>query len=60
MEQEYREYASAMELLEDLARDGVTGYERQEEFKRFMNLQARMRGKIYTAGFELTPLCNFD
>lgn len=31
MEQEYREYASAMELLEDLARDGVTDYERQED-----------------------------
>ena len=60
MERQYREYASVMELLEDLARDGITGHERQEEFLRFMNLQARMRGRPYTASFELTPLCNFD
>ena len=60
MAQEYREYASVMDLLEDLDRDGITGYARQQEFERFMNLQARMRGQIFTGSFELTPLCNFD
>nr|MBR4281476.1 radical SAM protein [Clostridia bacterium] len=60
MEQQIKEYAGLLDLLEDLEREGVTGYQRKEEYQRFMNLQARMRGQVHTASFELTPLCNFD
>jgi len=49
-----------LDLLEDLEREGITGLQRQEAYKRFLNLQARMRGTVYSGGFELTPLCNFD
>lgn len=58
--EELREFENLTELLEDLDKEGITGFQRQEEFKRFMNLQARMRGQIHSCGFELTPLCNFN
>lgn len=60
MEQQVKVYDGLLDLLEDLEREGITGLQRQEAYKRFMNLRARMQGKVYTGGFELTPLCNFD
>ena len=60
MKLELREYENLAELLETLDKEGITGFQRQEEYKRFMNLQARMRGQVHSCGFELTPLCNFS
>lgn len=60
MDQQIKECDGLMELLETLEQDGVTGLQKQEAYKTFLNFQARMRGKVYTGGFELTPLCNFD
>lgn len=60
MEHQIKECDSLIELLEELDRDGIQGFRRQEAYKRFLNLQARMRGTPYSGGFELTPLCNFD
>lgn len=60
MEHEIREYDGLMELLEDLDREGITGFQRREAYTRFLNLQARMKGCVYGGGFELTPMCNFD
>lgn len=60
MEHEIREYDGLMELLEDLDREGITGFQRREAYTRFLNLQARMKGYVYGGGFELTPMCNFD
>lgn len=57
---EFREFENLSELLDDLDKEGVTGFQWQEEYNRFMNLQARMRGQIHSCGFELTPLCNFS
>ena len=59
-DKEVRYYGSAIELLEDLRKDGITGYELKKEFDKFLDLQARMRGVPINVGFELTPLCNFD
>ena len=60
MEYTIKEYDSLIDLLEELDREGITGYQRQEIYKRYLNLRARMRGQVYTGGFELTPMCNFD
>lgn len=60
MTREFREFEDLSEMLEDLDREGITGIQRQEEYKHFMNLQARMRGQVHSCGFELTPLCNFS
>ena len=49
-----------VDLLEDLDREGIQGQKRQEIYKRFLTLRARMVGQPYSGGFELTPLCNFD
>lgn len=57
---EVREYSNAIELLEDLQKDGYEGYALKKEFDKFRELQARMRGIPLNVGFELTPLCNFD
>lgn len=59
-EHQIKEYDNLIDLLEDLDREGITGYRRQEIYKRYLNLRARMCGQVYTGGFELTPLCNFD
>lgn len=55
-----KEFDNLIDLLEELDRDGITGYRKQEIYKRYMNFRARMRGEAYSGGFELTPLCNFD
>ena len=55
-----KEFDSAIDLLEELDREGITGQARAKIYKRYMNLRARMLGKPYSGGFELTPLCNFD
>lgn len=60
MDHEIKEFDSLIDLLEELDREGIIGYQRTEIFKRYLNFQARMRGKAYSGGFELTPLCNFD
>lgn len=59
-EYEIKEFDSLIDLLEELDRAGITGYRKQEIYKRFLNFRARMRGQVYSGGFELTPLCNFD
>ena len=60
METEVREYGSILDLLDDLNREGVTGYALRKTMDMFVNMQARMRGIPINVGFELTPLCNFD
>lgn len=60
LKRRFEEYDSVLDLLEALDREGITGLQRQEAYKRFMNLRARMLGRAYSGGFELTPLCNFD
>lgn len=60
VEQQVKEYDGLLDLLEDLDREGITGLQRQEAYRRFLNLQARMQGVPHSVGFELTPLCNFD
>ena len=55
-----KEFDSSIELLEELDREGITGQDRTDIFKRYLNFRARMRGAVYSGGFELTPLCNFD
>lgn len=55
-----KEFDNLIDLLEELDREGITGYHKQEIYKRYLNFRARMRGQAYSGGFELTPLCNFD
>ena len=55
-----KEFDSVIDLLEELDREGISGYRKQEIYKRYLNFRARMRGQAYSGGFELTPLCNFD
>lgn len=55
-----KEFDSLIDLLEELDREGITGQRRQEIYKRYLNFLARMKGQVYSGGFELTPLCNFD
>lgn len=59
-EHQIKEFDNLIDLLEDLDREGISGYHRQEIYKRYLNLRARMDGQVYSGGFELTPLCNFD
>lgn len=60
MEHIVKEFDNLIDLLEELEQEGITGRERQDIFKRYLNFRARMRGEAYSGGFELTPLCNFD
>ena len=55
-----KEFETLSELLEDLDREGITGYARKRLVDQFMMMRARILRKPYTASFELTPLCNFD
>lgn len=55
-----KEFDNLIDLLEELDREGISGYRKQEIYKRYLNLRARMHKQVYTGGFELTPLCNFD
>jgi len=57
---EIREFDSLIDLLEDLDREGIEGYQRKQLADRFMMRKARMNGRPYCASFELTPLCNFN
>lgn len=59
-ELQMKEFDNLIDLLEELDREGISGYRKQEIYKRYLNLRARMRGQVYAGGFELTPLCNFD
>ena len=59
-EHQIKEFDNLIDLLEDLDREGISGYHRQEIYKRYLNLRARMHGQVYSGGFELTPLCNLD
>lgn len=58
--QTIKEFGSLIDLLEELDREGITGQARTDIYKRYMNFRARMLGRPYSGGFELTPLCNFD
>ena len=60
MQYQIKEYDGLMDLLEDLEREGIEGFQKKKIFDRFQNFQARMRGVPQNGGFELTPLCNFD
>ena len=60
VEHQIKAFDNLIDLLEDLDREGISGYHRQEIYKRYLNLRARMHGQVYSGGFELTPLCNFD
>lgn len=59
-EHQMKEFDSLIDLLEELDREGISGYRKREIYKRYLNLRARMCKQVYTGGFELTPLCNFD
>ena len=60
MEQQVKEFESLAELLEDLDREGITGYARKRLVDQFMMMRARVLRKPYTPSFALTPLCNLD
>ena len=60
MKHEIKEFDNLIDLLEELDREGISDYHKQEIYKRYLNFRARMRGQAYSGGFELTPLCNFD
>lgn len=60
VEQQVKEYDSLLDLLEDLDREGITGFQRREAYTRFLDLQARKKGVPLHGVFELTPLCNLD
>lgn len=60
VEQEVKEFESLSELLEDLDKEGITGYQRKQLIDRFFILRSRLSGHPFGASFELTPLCNFD
>ena len=60
VEQQVKEFESLVELLEDLDREGITGYQRKQLVDRFFILKSRLSGIPFGASFELTPLCNFD
>lgn len=55
-----KEFDNLIDLLEELDKEGISGYHKQEIYKRYLNFRARMHEQVYTGGFELTPLCNFD
>lgn len=55
-----KEFDNLIDLLEELEREGISGQRRQEIYKRYLNFLARMKGQVYSGGFELTPLCNFN
>ena len=59
-EHQIKEFDNLIDLLEELDREGIPEYQKQEIYKRYLNFRARMRGQVYSGGFELTPLCNFD
>lgn len=59
-EHQIKAFDNLIDLLEELDQAGISGYHKQEICKRYLNLRARMHGQVYTGGFELTPLCNFD
>lgn len=59
-EHQIKEFDNLIDLLEELDREGISGYRKQEIYKRYLNFRARMCGQVYSGGFELTPLCNFD
>ena len=52
--------ASVFELLDQLDRENVTGYQRYNRVKRYMQFKAREKGVPVCGTFELTPLCNLD
>lgn len=60
MEQQIKEFETLTELLEDLEREGITGYPRQKIMTRFLSERAIIKKVPYNGSFELTPLCNLD
>lgn len=60
MEQQIKEYAGLLDLLEDLEREGITGPQKTKAVADFLFIRARKAGIPYSGGFELTPLCNFN
>ncbi len=60
VEQQVKEFESLVELLEDLDRLGIYGYQRYKTVNRFVTLKARYQDIPVNGSFELTPLCNLD
>lgn len=60
MEQQIKEFETLTELLEDLEKEGITGYLRQKTMTRFLSERAIIMKVPYNGSFELTPLCNLD
>ena len=55
-----KEVDSVIDLLEELDREHITGEDKADIYKKYLNFRARMRGVPFCGSFELTPLCNFD
>ena len=55
-----KEFDGVIDLLEELDREGITGEDKADIYKKYLNFRARMRGVPFYGSFELTPLCNFD
>lgn len=47
-------------LLRQMDEQGVTGYRRYAEVRKFLSFRAREKGVPISGSFELTPLCNLD
>ena len=52
--------ASLFSVLEELNREGVTGYEKYLRLKRHIQFKAREKHVPVCGIFELTPLCNLS
>ena len=60
MEQQVKEFESLVELLEELDRLHINGYQRYKTVNRYVSMKARYRDIPVHGSFELTPLCNLD
>lgn len=60
MEQEIKVFDTLAELLVDLDKEGITGYQKQKKVEEFLYLKARVKKIPFAGSFELTPLCNLD
>lgn len=59
-QQEYTEYASAIDMLEEMEQHGAVEVQRQSVLARYLNFQTQQKGVPMHGTFELTPFCNLN
>ena len=60
MELEFRKFETLTEVLEDLEKQHVSGYQKYKALNRYVILKARYHDIPVKGSFELTPFCNLD